>query len=207
MPCSKTAKIGVWENGRFIGAIIFAWGANLRLAGEYGLKLTECAELCRVALTDHETPVSRIVSISIKMLKRHCPGLRLLASYADPAQGHVGSIYQAMGWVYVGERSGTSEIMLNGKPTHRRTVSSKFKTSSVEWLRRHVDPQAAGVPTPAKHKYLLALDTDMLKQIKRLEKPYPKRQCASGVENDTPAVQAGEAGEIPSGALQSIACD
>ena len=42
--------LGVWENGKFIGAVVFAWGANRHLAGEYKLKMTECAELCRVAL-------------------------------------------------------------------------------------------------------------------------------------------------------------
>src|SRR5206468_8960196 len=69
LPCSKTAKIGVWEDSAFIGAVVFAWGANKRLAGEYGLKMTECAELCRVALTTHRTPVSKIVSIAVKTLK------------------------------------------------------------------------------------------------------------------------------------------
>ncbi len=50
LPCSKTARLGVWGNDKFIGAVVFAWGANRHLAGEYKLKMTECAELCRVAL-------------------------------------------------------------------------------------------------------------------------------------------------------------
>src|SRR5262249_50044285 len=69
LPCSKTARLGVWEDDKFIGAVVFAWGANRHLAGEYKLKMTECAELCRVALTKHTTPVSRIISIGVKMLK------------------------------------------------------------------------------------------------------------------------------------------
>lgn len=28
------------------------------------------------------------------------PGLRLVVSYADAGQGHVGTIYQATGWLY-----------------------------------------------------------------------------------------------------------
>src|SRR6516162_6955846 len=70
LPCSKTARLGVWEDGKFIGAIVFAWGANRHLAGEYKLKMTECAELCRIALGKHITPVSRIISIAVKLLKR-----------------------------------------------------------------------------------------------------------------------------------------
>lgn len=96
--CSKTARLGVWENGNFIGVVVFAWGANRHLAREYKLKMTECAELCRIALDKHTTPVSRIISIAAKMLKREMPGIRLLVSYAHLNQGHEGKIYQASNW-------------------------------------------------------------------------------------------------------------
>lgn len=79
----NTARLGVWEDDKFIGAVVFAWGANRHLAGEYKLKMTECAEVCRVALAKHSTPVSRIISIAVKMLKREMPGIRLIVSYAD----------------------------------------------------------------------------------------------------------------------------
>ncbi len=62
--------------------------------------MTECAELCRIALAKHETLVSRILSIAVRMLKREMPGIRLLVSYADLNQGHVGKIYQASNWVF-----------------------------------------------------------------------------------------------------------
>ena len=59
--------------------------------------MTECAELCRVALTKHETPVSKIISIACRMLKKAMPGLRLVVSFADPERGHVGVVYQGAG--------------------------------------------------------------------------------------------------------------
>ena len=123
LPCSKTASLGVGKT-RFIGAVVFAWGANRHLAGEYNLKMTECAELCRVALTKHSTPVSRILSIAVKMLKREMPGIRLIVSYADLNHGHFGKIYQASNWVFVGETGNEAGIVLNGKFTHRRTMNS-----------------------------------------------------------------------------------
>jgi hypothetical protein len=46
--------------------------------------------LCRIALSKHATPVSRIISIAMKMLKREMPGIRLLVTYADLNQGHEG---------------------------------------------------------------------------------------------------------------------
>jgi hypothetical protein len=173
LPCSKTARAGVWEDGKFIGAVVFAWGANRHLAGEYKLKMTECAELCRVALNRHATPVSRILSIAVKMLKREMPGIRLLVSYADLNQGHEGKIYQGSNWMYVGETGYEAGITLNGKLTHRRTINSKYGTSIVEWLQQHVDPRATRYKGKPKFKYLLPLADEVAERIEQLSKPYP----------------------------------
>lgn len=200
LPSAKTARLGVWENGKFTGAVIFAWGANNRAAGEYRLKMTQYAELSRVALDKHETPVSKIISISVKMLKRAMPGIRLLVSFADPEHGHIGSVCQAAGWIYVGESIGASSVMLNSRPTHRRTISSKYGTSSIEWLRKHVDASARAVWTKPKHKYLMPLDDEMKEKILPMKKPYPKR--AASIDGDAPGDQLGETGSSPSAALQ-----
>ena len=92
LPVGKMAKIGAWEDGKFIGVVIFAWGMNKDLGSPYGLKLGECAELVRVALTKHRSEVSKILSIATRFLKRQSPGLRILVSCADPSEGHHGGI-------------------------------------------------------------------------------------------------------------------
>jgi hypothetical protein len=51
--------------------------------------------------------------------------IRLIMSYPDMNQGHVGKIYQASNWLYVGQTGHEAGIMLNGKLTHRRTINSK----------------------------------------------------------------------------------
>ena len=50
MPSSKLVRFGVWEDGRFVGAIIYGVGANRHLASPFGLQPTEACELVRVAL-------------------------------------------------------------------------------------------------------------------------------------------------------------
>ena len=202
LPCSKTARLGVWEDGNFIGAVVFAWGANRHLAGEYELKMTECAELCRVALAKHETPVSRILAIAVKMLKREMPGIRLVVSYADLNQGHEGKIYQASNWLFVGETGHEAGITLNGKLTHRRTINSKYGTSTIEWLQKHVDPNASRREGKPKYKYLLPLDDEIAERIKLVSKPYPQK-CATSKENVAPGYHPGEGGVNPTVALQS----
>jgi hypothetical protein len=202
LPCSKTARLGVWEDGNFIGAVVFAWGANRHLAGEYKLKMTECAELCRVALAKHQTPVSRILTIAVKMLKRAMPGIRLIVSYADLNQGHEGKIYQASNWLFVGETGHEAGITLNGKLTHRRTINSKYGTSTIEWLQKHVDPNASRREGKPKYKYLLPLDDEMAERIKLVSMPYPQK-CATSKENVAPEYHPGEGGVNPTVALQS----
>jgi hypothetical protein len=175
LPGGNSVKVGAWENGLYIGSVIFSHGANNNIAKPYGLKQIECVELTRVALNEHTTPVSKILSYSIKMLKTSNPGIRLIVSYADSNQGHHGGIYQATNWIYIGEFATERGIMLNGKLTHRRTVYAKYKTSAFEWLKKNIDPLAEIIDGLPKYKYLFPLDEAMRKQIEPLRKPYPKR--------------------------------
>ena len=171
MPVSKSVHFGVWENGEFVGAIIFSWGANPNLSKPYGLEMTECAELVRVALRTHGTPVSRLLSIATKMIKRQSPGLRLLVSYADTRQGHHGGIYQAAGWVYTGETDRKFDFEWNGKILQRRSYTGKNFGGG----RRRPPPGATKIESPSKYRYLYPLDAAMRAQIAPLAKPYPKR--------------------------------
>lgn len=102
IPVNKLLKIGVWEKNIFIGVIIFGVGASASLHKQFGLRREEVCELVRVALNVHKTPVSRMMSISLKFLKNNAPNLKIVVSFADPSQGHYGGIYQANNWVYTG---------------------------------------------------------------------------------------------------------
>lgn len=177
MPAGKTVKIGVWENNQFIGCVIFSRGANNNIGKPYQLKQTEICELTRVALTKHQTAVSRIVSIAIKMLRKQSPEIRMLLSYADPAHNHNGSIYQAMNWVYVGMSDNWrgSHYIVAGRPMHGRSVRSKWGNEKNIPLPWEIAPPAN------KHKYLYPLDIEIRRQILPLAKPYPKRQIADEV--------------------------
>lgn len=178
VPAGATVKIGVWEGGIYRGVVIFSRGATVNIGKPYGLRQDAICELTRVALRDHVTPVSRIIAIGIRMLRKAAPGLRLIVSYADTGQGHHGGIYQAGGWVYAGQASSHAYIV-NGKQHHPKTLHSRYGEGgqSVAWLRVNVDPNAARVALPGKHRYLMPLDDAMAAQVKPLSKPYPKRSA------------------------------
>lgn len=175
-PVFKCVQLGVWEDGKFIGVVMFGNGANRNLGTPYGLTQFECAELTRIALTKHKTPVSRIMAICLRMLKKQSPGLRMVISYADAGQGHVGGIYQATNWIYTGGAS-THAFVVKGEQYHPKTLHTRYGNGgqSLPWLRANVDPKARKVITGFKHRYLMPLDDDMRKRVMQYSQPYPKR--------------------------------
>jgi hypothetical protein len=184
MPAGKSMKVGVWEDGRFIGVVIFSLGANNTLGRPYGLGQTQCCELTRVALTNHTSAVTRIVAIALRMLRQGAPGLRLVVSFADPEQNHKGGIYQAGNWIYVGMSHAADEYIVHGKRMHGRSMRAKYGT--------HIGkPWIVKMLGSSKHRYLMPLDDEMRKRIAPLAKPYPR---ASRLESEAPGVQPGDEG-------------
>lgn len=177
VPASRLVKIGVWEEGRFVGVIVFGIGCgHITVGSKYGLARThQMAELTRVALRDHISPVTRMIAVALRMLKRQSPGIRLVISFADErAQGHLGKIYQAGNWVYAGVFEGKGSYKVRGKIMHARSVYSRGWVQQVRWLRDHVDPDTVEVAT-RKHRYLMPLDAEMRLRIAPMALPYPSR--------------------------------
>jgi hypothetical protein len=200
IPKSKLVKIGVWENQKFIGVVIFSPGATPNLGSPYGLTQRECVELSRIALTRHFTPVSRILSIALKFLISANPKLRLVVSFADRDQSHHGGIYQATNWIYDGTGSPATFYLINGKKTHPRTIGLAGHIQNLQGAKK-MDCNAKSIQCQGKHRYLMPLDNEMRKQIIPLAKPYPKR--ASSETIDTPGIHPGKGGETPTDALHS----
>jgi hypothetical protein len=169
VPVGKLVKVGAWENDKFIGVVIFSHGANKSIGSPYNLDLQSCCELTRVALTHHENDVSKILALAIQFLKKCCPKIKLIVSYADPEQGHVGTIYQATNWIYVGLNKGSHYLLKlpNGKIVHPRTASMMFKSIKNLNLEK--------ITVTKKHVYLMAIDQEIKKQVLLLKQDNPKR--------------------------------
>lgn len=189
MPTPPVLRFGAWEDERYIGCVLFSRGATTNYGKAYGLRITEIAELTRVALDNHVSPVTEVLAYSIKMLKQREKGLRLLISFADTNQGHIGTIYQASNWIYAGTTGSSYKYKdKTGRIWHSRQVSSTGVKRQYGELRRvpKIEECERILELP-KHRYLYPLDRAMRKQIARLAQPYPKREtCGPGVEGDTP---------------------
>lgn len=180
MPVGKTVKLGVWEDRSFIGSIVFSCGSSGvgSIGKSLGLESVCVAELSRVALTEHTTPVTRVLKIALGMLSVNQDKLRLIVSYADPEQGHIGAIYQAGNWIFTGASAkDKAYIDQSGKRWHSRSVSESG--IKVRHGKSFVCPKPSDmvsvVDVLCKYRYFYPLDRAMRRQIEPLRKPYPKR--------------------------------
>lgn len=200
LPTGKTVKIGVFENDKFIGVIIFSYGANRNIGKPFGLSNLACVELTRVAINSHHLPVSKMLSVALRLLREQSPGIRLVISYADLNHGHIGIIYQANGWSYLGwVPAAPPDIKLRGRVVSARTIFSKYGTASLEWLKQYIDPHAAKIKDRGKHKYAYALDVSLKPIVDSLAKAYPKRPKDS---SEPLPDQGKEGGAAPTRTLQ-----
>lgn len=197
MPAGRLVCVGACEAGAFAGAIVFGRGASSEIHSPFRLQQSEVCELCRVALGPHQAPTSRIVSIAVRLLRRQSPGLRLIVSYADPEHGHHGGIYAAMNWLYLGTTNSESLIRLKGRLLHPRTVASRYRTRSIDWLRDHVAADAAHVRTLPKFRYALPLDSSMRQQLAPRVQPYPKTLVVERDRSTGSGARGPQAGGFP----------
>jgi len=163
------------DKDEWCGVILYSNGANPRIAEEYGLVQGQVVELVRVALNGKQEYTSQALGKSLKMLKQDAPAVKLVVSFADRNQNHIGTIYQATNWLYIDERSNERGIMLNGKLTHRRSVGKKYGNTGIEWLQQNIDKNAHVVRGETKIKYVYVLDKKLFPKIEALSKPYPKK--------------------------------
>ncbi len=162
-------RFGVWEDDRFIGCVLYAKGANKDLFKPYGIKKSEGLELTRIALCrDHSAPVSRIISITLKLIRKHWPGIKLIVSFADTEQGHHGGIYQGSNFYYLGLSIAADEYIVAGKRYHGRSYRSRFGTGA------KVGRQIKG---SRKHRYVYPFTEELRDYCKTQSKPFPKRDA------------------------------
>lgn len=163
IPRAGLVKIGVWEGGEFKGVIIYSRRASPNLMDPYGIESTEGCELTRVALRDHEHEVTKMLSKSRKLLQEENPNLRLVVSFADPKEGHLGGIYQADNWFYLGKTNPSRRYKApDGKLYHPRNISKDgIVKYGDEYRKSWRTDQCESIKLPGKFRYAYPLDKPM----------------------------------------------
>lgn len=153
---------GLFDGEELIGICTFGSPASASLCKgimgeEHKSKVIELNRLC--LKYNRKNEASYLVSNSIKLL----PKPKMIVSYADSAQNHIGVIYQACNFLFTG----------TSKP--RTDMAGKDGKHS----RHHLGDRTNRVNRSAKHRYIYThgSKTEKKQMIKNLQYkilPYPK---------------------------------
>jgi len=175
MPAAARRCYGVFLDGRLLGGVVFTSGARHGHRLLTATKPQDVATLARLWLGD-EVPTnseSRVLGIVLRDLRR-TTDWKLLLSYADPAAGHVGTIYQATGWLYLGETAGETYVRLSdGRLHHPRSVSSRYGSNRVT----HLNATGVGARREflgGKHRYVYPLDPAWSWRLRPAQRAWPR---------------------------------
>jgi hypothetical protein len=177
LPGGTCLAFGVFIGSSLLGALTFGAGPTNAYALVKDATPADCLTLTRLWLSDElpRNSESRVLGVVLRSLTRHTR-IKFLVTYADPAQEHLGIIYQATGWLY----TGLSQAMPlydvgDGKLRHSRSLSHAYGTHSVQHFARHgVEVKLA--PQSAKHRYPYFLAPSWQHRLGVPQLPYPKKE-------------------------------
>jgi hypothetical protein len=150
---------GLFKNGHeLVGCVTYGMPASPRVCdGICGKEYAKnVLELNRLVLRDNiKNEASKLIAGSLKLL----PQPKIIISYADTSQSHIGYVYQATNWQYFGLSAvRTDRVFIDGsKQVHGRHVIS----TDVE----NIKERTVLVQRPRKHRYLMIVSDKRWKKI------------------------------------------
>lgn len=158
------------------GTIVFGGGANNNLAKSFGMNNGEVLELERVALNGKQEHTSQAVAMCLKQLHKDNPIVQMIVSYSDHRQRHLGTIYQATNWIYLGlSITSDTQYYYKGKWTHERTINAQKN-------RNELKAKLPKRENSNKFKYVFCFDKKLRKKYLKQALPYPKDKDLTACE-------------------------
>ena len=167
-------SFGLFSGSNLIGVVTYGIPPSASLCmgicgKEHSSKVLELNRLC---LQENEKNQSSfLISQSLKLL----PKPKIVVSYADTSQGHIGYVYQATNFLYTGLSAKRTEWRIKGSNLHSKTITEK--TTLKERLSNPNKFEV--VNRPQKHRYIYMVGNK--KERKLLHEclnykifPYPK---------------------------------
>lgn len=186
----------VGDSHKLIGCLVYGFPVGARASTSVceGLTKDNILELTRLYCDDGygSNIESFALGQSFKWFKENDKAIKVLISYADNGQEHLGGIYQATNWIYQGMNTDIAlmpnyGISLSNDPykwIHSRTVFSMWGSGNLEALRAAIGKDGYKEfwrrEEPPKHRYIQIIGEDkkekkdLKKRLKHEIRPYPK---------------------------------
>ena len=177
LPGGTKLAFGAFVEGKLFGVITFGVGPYNAFSLVEGACPDHCLALTRLWLSETlpSNSESRVISVCLRYLRKYTT-LKFIITYADPAQGHVGTIYQATGWLYTGLSEATPKFDIgDGVARHSRSLSHAFGSHSLKYLSER-GLNIKTLPQIPKYRYIYFLDQNYQNNLKTPALPYPKKE-------------------------------
>lgn len=177
--CSITYAFGLFRNDVLVGVVTYGTPPSSTLrAGIAGKEnIHRVLELNRLCLRDNlRNEASMLVGRSLRML----PKGKIVISFADTSQGHVGYVYQATNFTYHGLSAKRTDYVIDGiEGKHSTTITDMYRgvPNRMRVMREVYGDRLKTVPRPRKHRYIYITGKKERKklypEIKYLQEPTP----------------------------------
>jgi len=183
-------SLGYYYEDKLIGAITYGIGANssqIKWLQKIDENLTqknffELTRLCIHPDYHAKNLASKLMAQSFEYLKKNLPERKILISYADTNQenesgiNHIGFIYQATNWLFVGQGGDRIKLFVDGVEKHSRDYAQIYKGQE-ERLK------TVKVEQKQKYLYLLCDKKTRKRWMKRIPVlPYPKQDKLTNIQ-------------------------
>lgn len=178
-PCSIAFGLFNQEQ-ELLGVVMYGVPASRSLCtGLAGLEYAnEIYELTRLWVDDKapKNGESFLIGNSLRKVQK-----KLIVSYAEVEQGHLGVVYQATNWLYTGLSAKHSEYRLDGvkNKTHSRHLFDEF--GGINGAKKHYGDRLQKHERPRKHRYVFInakgnIKKQLLQKLNYKITDYPKKK-------------------------------
>ena len=179
----------LFDKGKLIGVAVYGFPVGRQTVKSItpNLENNEVLELTRLWLEDDapKNSESYFLGKTFDWLRKNTD-IKVLISYSDPMQDHLGIIYQATNWLYQGNNTMLIKGYLhkiNGEIMHPRSVVALYGTIKEEDIKK-IDPNYERIEMKKKHRYLYILHKKdrkkLISELKHKIIPYPKDNLNCG---------------------------
>ena len=121
IPTGKNLSFGAYSGTDLYAVIVFGIGVNPFQAKFLGVaRVLEIKRMCRIEPPDASFPLSKFIAIASRMVRKEFP-FDCLYAFADPEQGHEGTVYKASGFKLHGMTNPEWHVVgADGIQRHRR---------------------------------------------------------------------------------------
>ena len=182
---SVSYAYGLFLGNKLEGIVSFGTPPSSTLrSGIAGDKfIFDVLELNRLVLQhNNKNDSSWLIANSLKLLPKN----KIIVSYADTKQNHIGYVYQASNFLYTGLSAKRSDWRIRGKEhLHSQSIGDEFRgqPNRSKLIRDKYGDAFYSVPRPRKHRYVYITGSktykkEVLKNLRYKIKKYPKnKEC------------------------------